>query len=229
MPEKSSRITGLRRHSGYEENAPGNRALRRSAESRLENAADGSPYSVGSHAVGSVCDPFADPFLRWLFVGRRGQSQPGQNGFVGDAVEGNPEGGATPCREGGLDFDECAVDSAGEGSEDPVNALQGQGSLLLGEAAAGDLFREDHGGRRLALNAGREDLFGDQLGGCSDEPADQSGEESFGNRALLVSVAFSVAHAGLRCAGKHDSAAGKRWQSANLPTAGAGFGRSCRC
>jgi hypothetical protein len=72
---------------------------------------------------------------------------------VGEAVEGEAEGCAAPGGEGRLDFNERAVDCAGEGSEDPMNALQGEPAFGVGEPVAGHAFGEHDGGRRLAFDA----------------------------------------------------------------------------
>ena len=45
---------------------------------------------------------------------------------MGDAVEGDTEGGSTTGAEGRFHFDERTVGGSSEGAEDPVNALEGQ-------------------------------------------------------------------------------------------------------
>jgi hypothetical protein len=166
----------------------------------LQIAADYAADGVGADSVGGVGDPFADALLGWLLAGRGGQAHPGQQRFVGDAVEGNAEGCAAPGCQRGLKFDQRAIDPAGEGSEEPVDALHRDFALGVGKAAASNLFGEDDRGRRLALDPRGEDLFGDQFDGGSGQSADDAGEEAFGQRAGTV----CFAHGGLRCAGNHN-------------------------
>ena len=98
-----------------------------------------------------------------------------------------------------LEFDERAVGCAGEGSEDEVNALEGELAFFVGEAAAGDVFSEDDGRGRLALDARGEDLLGDHFCAGSGEASDKAGESAFGDAAVWV----LRAHGGLD-ARKHD-------------------------
>ncbi len=159
------------------------------AEQALKDAADGAADGVGSDAVGGMGDPFADAFLGGLAAGRGGEAKPGQDGFVRDAVEGDAEGSAVPGREGGFELDERAVDGAGEGAEDPVNALEGELAVGLGESAAGDLFGEDDGRRRLTFDTRGEDLFSDHFGAGTGEAADEAGESAFGDAAFGMGLA----------------------------------------
>lgn len=128
--------------------------------------------------------PFADAFLGWLLSGRGGEAEFRQDRLVREAVEGDAEGGATPGAQRRLEFDECAVDRAGERPEDPVDALQGELALFIGKAAAGDLLGENDGWRRLALDARRKELFGDHLCAGPGESADEAGESTFGDTAF---------------------------------------------
>lgn len=171
-------------------------------------------------------DPFADALLRGLPVGGGGEAEFGQDGFVGEAVEGDAESGSAPGGERGIDFDHGAIYAAGESAEDPVNALEGEGALLFGEAAAGNVFGEDDGRRRLALDAGWEKLLGGHLDARADEAADESGEEAFGDGALPFCTAFAVAHAGIGCVVNDDRPVGGRLQIANRAPGGGGQGRA---
>ena len=148
-----------------------------------EGAADGTADGIGGDAVDGVGDPLADALLGGLVAGGGGEADAREDGFVGDAVEGDAEGGASPGGEGGLDFDQAAVDGAGEGSEEEVDALEGELAVGLGEAAAGDVFSEDDGRGRLALDAGREEMLGDDFGSGTGEATDEAGESAFGDAA----------------------------------------------
>ncbi len=153
---------------------------------KLQHAADGAANGVGGDSIGGVGDPFADAFLGGLLSGRSGEAEFWQQRLVGDAVEGDAEGRTAPGGEGGLDFDQSAVGGAGECSEDPVNALQGEFALVGGKTAASDIFGENDGRRRLAFDARRQDLFGNHFGAGAGEAADESSEEAFGDAALAV-------------------------------------------
>jgi hypothetical protein len=167
----------------------------------LEGAADDAADGVGGDTVSGVGDPLADALLGGLAAGRGGEAEAGQDGFVGEALERDAEGGTAPGAEGGLDFDKRAVDGAGEGAEDPVDALEGELAFFFGEAAASDVFGEDDGGRGLALDARGKDLFGDHFCAGAGESADEAGEGAFGDAAIWV----GLAHRGVRCVGDHDS------------------------
>jgi len=148
-----------------------------------------------------VGDPLADAFLGGLIFGARGQAELRQKRLVGEAVKGDAEGCAAPGSEGGLDFDKRAVDGSGEGSEDEVDALEGELAFAVGETAVGNVFGEDDGRWGLALGARWEDFFGDDLCAGSGEASDEAGEGAFGDAAR----SFSRAHRLLRCDAEKDS------------------------
>lgn len=108
---------------------------------------------------------------------------------MGDAVEGDAEGGAAPGCEGWLDFDQRAISGASEGSEDPVDTLQRKLAIGFGQAASRDILSEDDRWWSLALNTRREDFFGDHFGGGAGEAADEAGEGALSDAAVRVLLA----------------------------------------
>lgn len=103
---------------------------------------------------------------------------------MGELIQSESEGSALPRSERRLDLNERAVDSSGGGSETPVNSMFGGLLVVVGQAMASNLLSKDNGRRRLALNTRREDLLGEDFGGCSGESADQAGKRAFEDRAF---------------------------------------------
>lgn len=105
-------------------------------------------------------------------------------------VQRETEGCAPPGSEGWLNLDQRTVNGSGRRTKTPVNALQCGLFLGLGQVMACDLLGENDRWRRLALDARREDLFGEDSCASPGESADQTGKCAFENGAFADSALF---------------------------------------
>ena len=122
---------------------------------------------------------------------------------MGDAHEGEAEGGAGFGGDGGVEFGENAVEGASGGAEDPVNAFAGDGFGGVVEGVTSDFFGGYVGWFGFTVGAGRVDAFGKGLDGGGDQAADGAGEQALeedgGVFGLVGWGCLIVAHGEVGC------------------------------
>ena len=89
---------------------------------------------------------------------------------------------AIACGDNRCEFRRHSVNRTSRPAENIVDGLLGDTFLVLVEWMAQHLLRKHHRRRRLALGARIVDDFPDRLGGGTDQPADQTGEQPLGYR-----------------------------------------------